>query len=119
MDSNEEEYNVETVRERIASSRASRLDLVQKELSMQSGRRRFSRENIINGIKGLIIHPDSRYARFSGNGNLNSKTNLNNPPRICIILTHVAQEVVEEFGKKITERSKLFVKEDRISHLKS
>ncbi|XP_022939042.1 potassium channel SKOR-like [Cucurbita moschata] len=63
MDSNEEEYNVETVRERIASSRASRLDLVQKELSMQSGRRRFSRENIINGIKGLIIHPDSRWYR--------------------------------------------------------
>lgn len=64
-DSNEEEYQVESVRDRISSSRGSRFNLIQKQFRLEPTRRRFSRENLINGIKCLVILPDSRYVRFS------------------------------------------------------
>lgn len=63
--SDEEEYKVESVRERITASRGSRFNLIEKQLRIEATRRRFSRENLINGIKCLVIHPDSRYVRFS------------------------------------------------------
>ncbi|KAL1540741.1 potassium channel SKOR-like isoform X2 [Salvia divinorum] len=56
-----EEYEVEDLRERIQSSRGSRLTLVENELEMDLTRRRFSRHNVINGLKGLFIHPDNRW----------------------------------------------------------
>ncbi|KAG7032738.1 Potassium channel SKOR [Cucurbita argyrosperma subsp. argyrosperma] len=62
-DSNEEEYQVESVRDRISSSRGSRFNLIQKQLRLEPTRRRFSRENLINGIKCLVILPDSRWYR--------------------------------------------------------
>ena len=55
-----EEYEVEDLRERIQSSRGSRLTLVENELEMNSTRRRFSRHNLINGFRDLFIHPDNR-----------------------------------------------------------
>lgn len=58
--SEEEEYNVESVGEGIKSSRGSRFNLIQKQLRIERNRRRFSRENLINGIKCLVILPDSR-----------------------------------------------------------
>ncbi|XP_047954448.1 potassium channel SKOR-like isoform X1 [Salvia hispanica] len=56
-----EEYEVEDLRERIQSSRGSRLTLVENELEMNSTRRRFSRHNLINGFRDLFIHPDNRW----------------------------------------------------------
>ncbi|XP_057807219.1 potassium channel SKOR isoform X2 [Salvia miltiorrhiza] len=60
-----EEYVVEDLRERIQSSRDSRLTLVENELEMDLTRRRFSRYSVINGLKdlsqGLFIHPDNRW----------------------------------------------------------
>ncbi|KAA0062380.1 hypothetical protein IC582_021448 [Cucumis melo] len=59
----EVEYTVESVRERITSSRGSRFNLIQTQLRIDQNRRRFSRENLINGIKCLVILPDSRWYR--------------------------------------------------------
>lgn len=58
----DQDFKMESVRERIISSRTSRFNLIQKQLRLESNRRRFSRENLINGIKCLVIRPDSRYA---------------------------------------------------------
>lgn len=66
-DSDTEEFQMESVRDRITSTRGSRFNLIQKQLRIDqsSGGRRFSRENLINGIKDLVILPESRYVRFS------------------------------------------------------
>ncbi|KAL1566753.1 hypothetical protein AAHA92_02325 [Salvia divinorum] len=57
-----EEYMVQDLRERIQSSRSSRLTLVDNDLELDFTRRRFS---LINGLKGLsqglFIHPDNRW----------------------------------------------------------
>lgn len=60
-----EEYMVEDLRERMHSSRASRLNLIENELELDSTQRRFiSRRRVINGLKDLslywFIHPDNR-----------------------------------------------------------
>ncbi|KAL0463277.1 UNVERIFIED_CONTAM: Potassium channel SKOR [Sesamum latifolium] len=63
-----DEYTVEDLRERIKSSRGSRFTLIENELGLiDSARRRFSRQTVINGLKdlsqGLFIHPDNRWYR--------------------------------------------------------
>lgn len=60
-----EEYVVDDLRDRIRSSRGSRFTLIENELGLDPARRRFSRQSVINGFKGisqgLYIHPDNRY----------------------------------------------------------
>ncbi|XP_065850069.1 potassium channel SKOR-like [Euphorbia lathyris] len=66
-DDDQGEYEVQDLRDRIKSSRGSRLNLIQNELGLDSSpnRRKFSRASVINGIryvsKGLVIHPDNRW----------------------------------------------------------
>ncbi|KAH6837532.1 STELAR K+ outward rectifier [Perilla frutescens var. hirtella] len=59
------EYVVEDLKERMHSSRGSRLTLIESELELESAQRRFSRQNVINGLKdlsqGFFIHPDNRW----------------------------------------------------------
>lgn len=80
-DEDEDEYEVQDMRERIKSSRGSRFDLIANELGLAAGssgasstRRRMryylSRESVINGVKGLskgigVIHPDNRSYYYS------------------------------------------------------
>jgi len=63
----EEEFEVEDVRERLEASRGSRFNLMNRELGLESFRRKFSRESVINGIKeiskGTVIHPENRWYR--------------------------------------------------------
>ncbi|PQM40740.1 potassium channel SKOR [Prunus yedoensis var. nudiflora] len=66
----EEEYEVQDLRDRIKSSRGSRFNLIKNELGLDdddsSILRRFSRQSLINGVKGLshgVIHPDNRWYR--------------------------------------------------------
>ncbi|XP_026443330.1 potassium channel SKOR-like [Papaver somniferum] len=58
-----EEFKVEKFKDRILSSRGSRFDLITNELGLynQIRRRLISREDVINGIKGFVIHPDNRW----------------------------------------------------------
>ena len=64
----EEEFVVDDVRDGIECSRGSRFDLLEKELGIEPVRRKFSRETVINGIrglsKGLLIFPDNRCTFF-------------------------------------------------------
>ncbi|KMS99189.1 hypothetical protein BVRB_2g047040 [Beta vulgaris subsp. vulgaris] len=57
-----EDFVVEKPRERLTSSRGSRLDLLVNELNDESTRRQFSREGFFLGVKdlyhGLVIHPE-------------------------------------------------------------
>ncbi|BFG25530.1 hypothetical protein CerSpe_118040 [Prunus speciosa] len=62
----EEEYEVQDLKDRIKSSRGSRFNLIKNELGLNdddsSILRRFSRQSLINGVKGLshgVIHPDN------------------------------------------------------------
>ncbi|XP_077230384.1 potassium channel SKOR-like [Tasmannia lanceolata] len=61
----EEEFEVEELRDRINSSRASRFDLLSKELGLEWNRRRLSRESVINGLRGcssgFVFPPDNRW----------------------------------------------------------
>lgn len=63
--SDEGEYEFQDIRDRIKSSRGSRFNLIANEFGLASTIRKFSRENVINGIKdlskGFVIHPDNRY----------------------------------------------------------
>ncbi|XP_021830942.1 potassium channel SKOR [Prunus avium] len=66
----EEEYEVQDLRDRIKSSRGSRFNLIKNELGLDgddsSILRRFSRQSLINGVKGLshgVIHPDNWWYR--------------------------------------------------------
>ncbi|XP_068336075.1 potassium channel SKOR-like [Pyrus communis] len=67
----EEEYEVQDLRDRIKSSRGSQFDLIKNELGLGDGsstwRRRFSRQSLIDGVrglsKGLVIHPDNWWYR--------------------------------------------------------
>lgn len=68
----EEEYEVQDLRDRIKSSRGSRFNLIKNELGLDDDSssilRRFSRQSLINGVKGLshgVIHPDNWYASSS------------------------------------------------------
>lgn len=66
----EEEYEVDELRDRIKSSRGSRFELIEKELGLNSSaNRRFSRQSVINGLKdlsrGLVIHPENRSVQLS------------------------------------------------------
>ncbi|GMP25663.1 hypothetical protein CsSME_00002422 [Camellia sinensis var. sinensis] len=61
----EEEYEVHDLKDRIESSQGSRMNLLKKELGLEhEGRKIFSRESVVNGIKdlskGIHIHPDNR-----------------------------------------------------------
>lgn len=60
-----EKYELEELRDRINSSRASRFKLITNEFGLESTRRIFSRESLFHGIRdlsrGFFIHPDSRY----------------------------------------------------------
>ncbi|KAL9233701.1 hypothetical protein vseg_008661 [Gypsophila vaccaria] len=61
-----EEYEVEKPKERLRSSRGSRLDLLTNELGLESrSHRNFSSENVFIGFKdlsqGLVIHPHNRW----------------------------------------------------------
>lgn len=64
----EEEYEVDDLRERMKSSRGSRLNLINRELGFEpEPARRISsgNESVNNGIRDLskckVIHPDNRY----------------------------------------------------------
>lgn len=83
----EVEYTVESVRERITSSRGSRFNLIQTQLRIDQNRRRFSRENLINGIKCLVILPDSRFVRTSISKlfSINSQNVSDSPLNFCIL----------------------------------
>ena len=68
--SDEEEYELQDLRDRLKSSRGSRFDLIANEFGASAATaagtaRRFSRENVINGIRDLskdfVIHPDNRF----------------------------------------------------------
>ena len=63
--SDEGEFQLEDIRDRITSSRGSRFNLIANEFGLASAIRKFSRENVINGFKdlsnGVVIHPDNRY----------------------------------------------------------
>ncbi|KAK4776250.1 hypothetical protein SAY87_024211 [Trapa incisa] len=64
----DQEYELDEVRDRIKSSRGSRFNLIANELGIESSaHRKFSRENLISGLKdlsrGLAIHPDNRWYR--------------------------------------------------------
>ncbi|KAF5177403.1 Potassium channel skor [Thalictrum thalictroides] len=54
------EFEVEELRDRIVSSRGSRFDLITNEFGLSRNRRRISTESVINGIKGFVINPDNR-----------------------------------------------------------
>ncbi|KAI3916969.1 hypothetical protein MKW98_014430 [Papaver atlanticum] len=58
-----EEFKVEKLKDRILSSRGSRFDLITNELGLDNHqiRRKISREDVINGIRGFVIHPDNRW----------------------------------------------------------
>ncbi|GAA0143110.1 ion channel [Lithospermum erythrorhizon] len=62
--SNGEEYEVRALRDKIQSSR---FNLISEELELEldSTRRRFSRQNVLHGLRdisqGLVIHPDNRW----------------------------------------------------------
>ncbi|KAL7094338.1 hypothetical protein ACP275_11G097300 [Erythranthe tilingii] len=60
-----EEYEVEDLRERIKSSRGSRLTLIENELGLDPTRRQFTRQTVIEGFKGFsqgfYIHPDNSW----------------------------------------------------------
>ncbi|KAI3879698.1 hypothetical protein MKW92_049098 [Papaver armeniacum] len=59
-----EEFKVEKLKDQIVSSRESRFDLMTNELGLENDnirRRLISREDVINGIKGFVIHPDNRW----------------------------------------------------------
>ncbi|KAG2715218.1 hypothetical protein I3843_03G069900 [Carya illinoinensis] len=62
-----EKYELEELRDRINSSRASRFKLITNEFGLESTRRIFSRESLFHGIRdlsrGFFIHPDSRWYR--------------------------------------------------------
>ena len=83
----EVEYRVESVRERISSSRGSRFNLIQRQLRIDQSRRRFSRENLINGIKCLVILPDSRFVRTSISKlfSMNSQNVSDSPPNFRLL----------------------------------
>ncbi|KAK9682305.1 hypothetical protein RND81_10G064300 [Saponaria officinalis] len=61
------DFVVENPRERLKSSRGSRFNLLTNELGFEPGGRKYSRENLFDGIKdlsqGLVIHPDNRWYR--------------------------------------------------------
>ncbi|KAK2998532.1 hypothetical protein RJ639_024571 [Escallonia herrerae] len=61
----EKEYEVEDPLDTNKASRGSHLTLLANELGLDSTRRRYSRETVINGIKdlsrGLVIHPNNRW----------------------------------------------------------
>ncbi|CAB4273802.1 unnamed protein product [Prunus armeniaca] len=66
----EEEYEVQDLKDRIKSSRGSRFNLITNELGLDDDSssilRRFSRQSLINGVKGLshgVIHPDNWWYR--------------------------------------------------------
>ncbi|KAL6286839.1 hypothetical protein ACE6H2_011229 [Prunus campanulata] len=66
----EEEYEVQDLKDRIKSSRGSRFNLLKNELGLNdddsSILRRFSRQSLINGVKGLshgVIHPDNCFQK--------------------------------------------------------
>ncbi|KAK3020686.1 hypothetical protein RJ639_045592 [Escallonia herrerae] len=60
-DAEEEEYEVQDPRDTNEASRGSHLTLLANELGLDSTQRRYSRETVINGIKGLVIHPNNRW----------------------------------------------------------
>lgn len=86
-DEEEEEFEVEEVRERLESSRGSRFNLLNKELRVESFRRKFSRESVINGFRDLskvmVIYPDhNRYVSLSlSTLSLFPTANCNDPHR--------------------------------------
>ncbi|XVF23160.1 hypothetical protein REPUB_Repub13aG0013300 [Reevesia pubescens] len=65
---NEEEYEVDDLREGIKSSRGSRFDLIANEFELAAAPtcKKFSRQSLINGfndLSGFAIHPDNRWYR--------------------------------------------------------
>ncbi|KAM1601417.1 hypothetical protein ACFXTN_023741 [Malus domestica] len=67
----DEEYQVQDLRERIKSSLGSQFNLIKNELGLGDGsstrRRRFSRQSLIDGVRGLskgfVVHPDNWWYR--------------------------------------------------------
>ncbi|XP_031115860.1 potassium channel SKOR-like [Ipomoea triloba] len=63
----ESEYEVVDLRDKINSTRGSRFKLMENELGLESIRRKFSRQIVINGLKdlsqGLVIHPENWWYR--------------------------------------------------------
>ncbi|XP_035545248.1 potassium channel SKOR isoform X2 [Juglans regia] len=67
VEENGEKYELEELRDRINSSRASRFKLITNELGLESTRRIFSRDSLFHGIRdlsrGFFIRPDNRWYR--------------------------------------------------------
>ncbi|XP_016573166.2 potassium channel SKOR isoform X3 [Capsicum annuum] len=68
-DSSPREYKMEDFRDSMKSLRSSsRLAMMENELATDSTNSRFSRENVINGLKGLsqgfIVYPDDRWYKL-------------------------------------------------------
>ncbi|KAL1348542.1 hypothetical protein AAHE18_07G086600 [Arachis hypogaea] len=65
--SDEREYEVQDLRDRLKSSRGSRFDLIENEFGLNSARRKFSRQALLDGIRGIskgaVIHPENRYLK--------------------------------------------------------
>ena len=65
----EEEFVVDDVSDGIELSPGRRFHLLERELGIEPVRRKFSRETVINGIKGLskglLIFPDNRCTSLS------------------------------------------------------
>ncbi|CAH9114440.1 unnamed protein product [Cuscuta epithymum] len=61
------EYEISDLRERIRSTRESRFKLMENELGVELTRPKFSRQAVINGLKGvsrgLVFHPDNWWYR--------------------------------------------------------
>ncbi|KAL1308253.1 hypothetical protein HN51_050188 [Arachis hypogaea] len=66
--SDEREYEVQDLRDRLKSSRGSRFDLIENEFGLNSARRKFSRQALLDGIRGIskgaVIHPENRWYRL-------------------------------------------------------
>lgn len=65
---NDEEYEIQELRDQIRSSRGSRFNLIQNEFGLALARRRFGSDTVLNGIRGFsknfVINPENRYYRI-------------------------------------------------------
>ncbi|RZC60388.1 hypothetical protein C5167_022141 [Papaver somniferum] len=92
-----EEFKVEKLKDRILSSRGSRFDLITNELGLDNQtRRKISREDFINGIRGFVIHPDNRvYERLPRD---RCEQIGSHRQRVCPLDLILLQEVVVVIG---------------------
>lgn len=65
---NDEEYEIQELRDQIRSSRGSRFNLIENEFGLGLTRTRFSSDTVLNGIRGFsknfVINPENRCYRL-------------------------------------------------------